>query len=110
MDETFDFLIASRRVRATASPPSSPPAPSPTRKTRGGHSKRAISKSDTAGLIGGDSDSSALTQESGDEGANTRESVATGTDGGSDAEEDASETREESAGTSIPVFYASGMI
>lgn len=44
-----------------------------------------------AGLVGGDSDSSALTQESGDEGtAGTRRhgSVVTGTDGGTDYAED----------------------
>jgi MRG-binding protein len=54
-----------------------------------------------AGLVGGDSDSSALTQESGDEGTvpNARASVMTGTEGGTDAEDDEDETREESTGT-----------
>lgn len=42
-----------------------------------------------AGLVGGDSDSSALTQESGDEAAFTpRDSVVTGTDAGTDYEEE----------------------
>lgn len=51
--------------------------------------------------MGGDSDSSALTQESGDEGAppTPRESVVTGTDGGTDyAEEEDVEMREPSPG------------
>lgn len=44
-----------------------------------------------AGLVGGDSDSSALTQESGDEGAGAgtpRGSVMTGTDAGTEYAED----------------------
>ena len=43
-----------------------------------------------AGLVGGDSDSSALTQESGEEVAafTPRESVVTGTDAGTDYEDD----------------------
>ena len=44
-----------------------------------------------AGLVGGDSDSSALTQESGDEGTpgtGRHGSVVTGTDGGTDYAED----------------------
>lgn len=44
-----------------------------------------------AGLVGGDSDSSALTQESGDEGTTGTGrlgSVITGTDGGTDYAED----------------------
>jgi len=43
-----------------------------------------------AGLVSGDSDSSALTQESGDEGAafTPRDSVLTGTDVGTDYDED----------------------
>ena len=51
-----------------------------------------------AGLVGGDSDSSALTQESGDEAAFTpRESVVTGTDAGTDYE-DEPEVQEASPG------------
>jgi MRG-binding protein len=53
-----------------------------------------------AGLVGGDSDSSALTQESGDEGTTGTGrlgSVATGTDGGTDyAEDEDAEMREPS--------------
>jgi len=54
-----------------------------------------------AGLVGGDSDSSALTQESGDEGEapNARESVVTAISGGTDAEEE-DEMQEEPAGPS----------
>jgi len=85
-------------MRATASPPSSPaPSPSPlpphpprrssSRVSRPG--RRGKSKLDLAGLVAGDSDSSALTQESGDEGLPTpRESVVTGTDAGTDYAED----------------------
>ncbi|KAF8133874.1 hypothetical protein EV363DRAFT_939026 [Boletus edulis] len=91
-DETFESLVAVRRVRATASIPSSTPAPSPrqaskTRKTKA--PKRNKNKADMAGLVGGDSDSSALTQESGEEAAFTpRESVVTGTDAGTDYEDE----------------------
>ncbi|KAI6114331.1 chromatin modification-related protein EAF7-domain-containing protein [Pisolithus sp. B1] len=84
-DETLDSL---------ASLPSSTPAPSPrqSHKTRKPKAlKRNKDKVDMAGLVGGDSDSSALTQEeSGDEDVVTpRESVLTGTDAGTDYEEDA---------------------
>jgi len=75
-------------MRATAS---SSPAPSPAvvSKPRSGK-KRGRTKIDMAGLVGGDSDSSALTQESGDEGTTGtgRGSVMTGTDGGTDYAED----------------------
>lgn len=57
-----------------------------------------------AGLVGGDSDSSALTQESGDDAAaaaaaafTPRESVVTGTDAGTDYE-DETEAQEASSG------------
>jgi MRG-binding protein len=89
-------------MRATVSAPSSPipPPESPllsasTLKRRNSTSrKRGKSKSklSLAGLVGGDSDSSALTQESGDEGPVTmgtpRDSVLTGTDAGTDYAED----------------------
>lgn len=105
MDDTFELLISARRVRDSESPPSSPPVSSSpaTRITRGGRTRRSISKSEAAGLVGGDSDSSALTQESGDEneGANTKGSVATGTEPGSENEEDSEEAREESPGMYI---------
>ena len=100
-DDAFESLVAARRVCATASIPSSTPAPSPrqaskTRKSKA--PKRNKNKADMAGLVGGDSDSSALTQESGDEAAFTpRESVVTGTDAGTDYEDDA-ETQEVPSG------------
>lgn len=91
-DETLDSLVATRRIRATASIPSSTPAPSPRQpsKTKPKAPKRHKNKADMAGLVSGDSDSSALTQESGDEGAafTPRDSVLTGTDVGTDYDED----------------------
>ncbi|KIK99844.1 hypothetical protein PAXRUDRAFT_822295 [Paxillus rubicundulus Ve08.2h10] len=92
-DETLDSLVAARRIRATASIPSSTPAPSPRQPSKTRKSKAPKwhkNKADMAGLVGGDSDSSALTQESGDEAAFTpRDSVITGTDPGTDYEDDA---------------------
>jgi len=65
--------------------------------------KNARSKLNLAGLVGGDSDSSALTQESGDEGGMAEtpmESVVTGTDAGTDyADDEDVEMREASPGT-----------
>ena len=74
--------------------------------------KNTRSKLNLAGLVAGDSDSSALTQESGDEGAvaeTPRESVVTGTDGGTEyAEDEDTEMREPSPGgylsSSLSVF------
>lgn len=56
-----------------------------------------------AGLVGGDSDSSALTQESGDEGTavTPRDSVITGTDAGTESEEDHADAQEASPGKVI---------
>ena len=100
-DDLFDSLVAVRRVRATASIPSSTPAPSPRQASKSRKSKapkRNKNKADMAGLVGGDSDSSALTQESGDEAAFTpRDSVVTGTDAGTDYEDD-TEVQEVSSG------------
>ncbi|KAF8895483.1 hypothetical protein BD779DRAFT_732238 [Infundibulicybe gibba] len=97
--DEFEPLISQRRMRATVSVPSSP-APSPVHvgRARGGR-KRGKSKLNLAGLVGGDSDSSALTQESGDEGVSgtPRDSVVTGTDAGTDYDEDGDQ-RELSAG------------
>lgn len=98
------------------------PAASGRKRTASGARKRgknananAKSKLNLAGLVGGDSDSSALTQESGDEGAGgaaaaaaasglagtPRESVVTGTDAGTDYGEDEDvEMREVSPGMS----------
>lgn len=95
-----------RRMRTTASIPSSSPAGSPSQPGRpsGGarEAKKGRSKlKNMAGLVGGDSDSSALTQESGDESIapTPRDSIATGTDGGTDyAEEEEGEGREQSPG------------
>jgi len=99
--DEFESIISVRRLRATASAPSSPtPAPHPKkRNTR----KRGKSKLDLAGLVGGDSDSSALTQESGDDhtAETPRESAATGTDVGTDyADDEDVEMREPSPPTS----------
>ncbi len=68
--------------------------------------KRALSKLDMAGLVSGDSDSSALTQESGDDDpigrgdAPTPRSVvtATATDGGTEAWDDSVDVDEFGAG------------
>jgi MRG-binding protein len=100
-EDTFNNLVSERRIRATASLPSSTPAPSPRqpskpKKTK--TTKRSKSKADMAGLVGGDSDSSALTQESGDEGAGITPSVITGTDAGTDYEEDNPDVQETSPG------------
>ncbi|KAL0579133.1 hypothetical protein V5O48_002865 [Marasmius crinis-equi] len=80
-DSSFETLIAARRMRTTPSPPSSPAPSEPaksSKQTSRSKKKRGKSKANMAGLVGGDSDSSALTQESGDEAV--AESVATATD------------------------------
>ncbi|KAJ7095826.1 hypothetical protein B0H15DRAFT_946387 [Mycena belliarum] len=86
-DPKIEEIITRRRMRDTPSPISPSPSPQPvTGRTRAGR-KRGKSKLDLAGLIGGDSDSSALTQESGDEGMvppTPRDSVATITEGGTE--------------------------
>ncbi|KAG2129449.1 chromatin modification-related protein EAF7-domain-containing protein [Suillus clintonianus] len=102
-EDAFNNLVSERRIRATASLPSSTPAPSPRqpskpKKTK--TTKRSKSKADMAGLVGGDSDSSALTQESGDEGAGITPSVITGTDAGTDYEEDNTDVQDTSPGQS----------
>jgi MRG-binding protein len=111
-DDTFESLIALRRVRVTASPPSSPHAPSPTQKARASRTRRGPNKANMAGLVGGDSDSSALTQESGDEGgtSNARGSMVTGTEDETDAEEEVDETREESAGAYLSLCYLATVV
>jgi MRG-binding protein len=95
--DEFESIISVRRLRATASAPSSPtPAPHPKKRSA---RKRGKSKLDLAGLVGGDSDSSALTQESGDDhtAETPRESIVTGTDAGTDyADEEDVEVREPS--------------
>jgi MRG-binding protein len=103
-DEICESLISARRVCISLSPPATPHVPSPTRKPRSSRTRRKLNTSDMAGLVAGDSDSSALTQESGDEGAvpNARASVVTGTEGETDEEGDEDETREESAASKLP--------
>ncbi|KAJ6585035.1 hypothetical protein B0H19DRAFT_1249939 [Mycena capillaripes] len=104
-DPKVDEIIAQRRVRDTPSPKSPSPSPQPvTGRTRAGR-RRGKSKLDLAGLIGGDSDSSALTQESGDEGMvppTPRDSV-TITEGGTEygGDEDA-EMRDVSPDSTSP--------
>ena len=97
-DETVDTLIAARRMRASVSLPSTSPAPSPAtnpKPGRGGRKGKGKLKV-TAGLVGGESDSSALTQESGDESIapTPRGSIATGTDGGTEYAEEEEEPRQ----------------
>lgn len=70
-DPSIDALISRRRMRDSASVASNSPAPSPVHEkpvapTRGSKRKKNQLKN-MAGLVAGDSDSSALTQESGDE-------------------------------------------
>ena len=104
-DEAVESLIAARRMRASASLPPTSPAPSPVtnaKSGRGGGRKGKSKLKVTAGLVGGESDSSALTQESGDESVapTPRESVATGTDGGTEYAEDEEDARQ-SPGTCL---------
>ncbi|KAG6890616.1 hypothetical protein C0995_006592 [Termitomyces sp. Mi166 len=104
LDESIEKMISERRIRATASLPSSP-IPSPPSIPRTGK-KRGKTKFNMAGLVGGDSDSSALTQESGDEDGVSSlraSSVVTGTDAGTDHVEDEDiEMREPSIAPSSP--------
>ncbi|GJE98529.1 chromatin modification-related protein EAF7-domain-containing protein [Phanerochaete sordida] len=74
-DPTIDAEISRRRMRASVSVDSGSPAPSPVHEKpapSGRVSKRKKNQAQVknmAGLVAGDSDSSALTQESGDESA-----------------------------------------
>nr|GAT60221.1 predicted protein [Mycena chlorophos] len=99
-DSRVEELIAQRRLRDTPSPVSPSPSPKPSTSTgqaprRGRPRKRGKSKLDMAGLIGGDSDSSALTQDSGDEVGTPRDS-ATVTEGGTEYGDDDIEMRDAS--------------
>lgn len=110
-DETLDALVSARRMRASASLPSSSPAPSPaaaTKPGRGGRKGKSKLKH-MAGLVGGDSDSSALTQESGDESVapTPRDSVATGTDAGTEYAEDEEDPRHSPGGFDLPFVSCS---
>ncbi|KAK7681514.1 hypothetical protein QCA50_015246 [Cerrena zonata] len=91
-DEAIDNMISQRRMRASASLPSTSPVPtSPVVEKTTRSSKKGKTKSSLAGLVGGESDSSALTQESGDESITPPPrmgSVATGTDAGTEYAED----------------------
>lgn len=91
-------------MRASTSLPSSPAAsPSQLRGTKSTRpAKKGKAKTrNMAGLVGGDSDSSALTQESGDDSvAPTPKSVVTGTDAGTEYAEDDEEGSHNSPGTS----------
>jgi len=102
---------------ASASSSTAPISASTT--TRAGKRKLAKSKLNLAGLVGGDSDSSALTQESGDEvgegqgsgvAETPKESVVTGTDMDGrteDGEEDDTEMRDASSGQSSYFVFPS---
>ena len=98
-DPTIDAQISRRRMRASASVASNSPAPSPVPEkpapsTRGSKRKKAQLKN-MAGLVAGDSDSSALTQESGDE--SLAPTPTTNADGGTEYAEGDGE-REQSPG------------
>jgi len=104
--------------RASASSSTAPISAGTT--TRAGKRKLAKSKLNLAGLVGGDSDSSALTQESGDEvgedqgsgvAETPKESVVTGTgtdvDGRTeDGEDEDTEMRDASSGQSSSLSFS----
>ncbi|KAA1469870.1 hypothetical protein DENSPDRAFT_835543 [Dentipellis sp. KUC8613] len=105
-DPAYDNLLASRRLRGASEPPS-PIEPSPARPTKttsGRGRKRGRSNANLAGLVGGESDSSALTQESGDESVapTPRDSIVTGTDAGTDYAEGDEEEAAASPASSKP--------
>ncbi|KAI0259836.1 chromatin modification-related protein EAF7-domain-containing protein, partial [Gloeopeniophorella convolvens] len=90
-DEAVDSLISSRRVRETASSTSSSPSPPPppTKARRGRRRGRGGTRA--SGPVNAESDSSALTMESGDESPaapTPKGSVITVTDGGTEYGED----------------------
>lgn len=103
-DESLDSIISSRRVRVSSSPSSSSPSPPPPRpqaKGRRGGGRRGRGGGGGGGgtpavrptsHVTAESDSSALTMESGDESVavapTPKESVNTGTDAGTDYGED----------------------
>jgi MRG-binding protein len=95
-------------MRHTPSPPSSRETSLTLEGQTRSKRKRGKSKLDLAGLVGGDSDSSALTQESGDEGGTETagESIPTGTDGGMEEQDvDDVEMSEPSPGMCFGVNY-----
>ncbi|KAH6908005.1 hypothetical protein BKA70DRAFT_1372076 [Coprinopsis sp. MPI-PUGE-AT-0042] len=107
-DSDILAMLNEKRMRSSDSAPSTPSEASPTytpptTRRQKVSKKRGKSQSKLAGLVGGDSDSSALTQESGDEvqAETPRESVVTGTDGGTeDGEEEDVEMQEAAASSS----------
>ncbi|KAJ7644171.1 chromatin modification-related protein EAF7-domain-containing protein [Roridomyces roridus] len=102
-DAKIEEIISRRRMRDTPSPVPPTPSPQPvTGRTRASR-KRGKSKLDLAGLVGGDSDSSALTQESGDEGVppTPRDSV-TITEGGTEYGDEDTEMRDASPDPDAP--------
>lgn len=106
-DPLYDEMISRRRMRASVSSASPAPslyqekAPAPTRS-----SKRAKKSRNMAGLVGGDSDSSALTQESGDE--SVAPTPATGTDGATEyADGDGDHEQSPGMGGYIPCNHSS---
>lgn len=97
-DDWIESEMARRRTRDTPSPPSSrPPSPPPTKRPRGGGRGRGRRGGlAAAGLVAGDSDSSALTDDSPDEDGASVAPTVTGTDGGT---EDVDEEEEETEGS-----------
>ncbi|KAF8478048.1 hypothetical protein DFH94DRAFT_753305 [Russula ochroleuca] len=92
-DEALDSIISSRRVRSSTSSSSSPSPPPPTKGRRGARRGRGTATVVTrppASHVSAESDSSALTLESGDESVapTPKGSVNTGSDGGTDYGED----------------------
>ncbi len=97
-DESIESMIMTRRMRATPSVATPSPSPAPKRPKPKGKTKRTKQLKD-AGLVGGDSDSSALTQESGEDGAPTpKDSVFTGTDAGTELDDEDVEMQDASPG------------
>lgn len=93
-DEALDSIISSRRVRDSTSPISSSPSPPPPPQNKGRRGARRGRGGPAAARptshVTAESDSSALTMESGDESVapTPKGSVNTGTDGGTDYGED----------------------
>jgi MRG-binding protein len=114
-DESLDSIISSRRVRVSSSPSSSSPSPPPPRpptkgrrgggrRGRGGGGGGAAAR--PTSHVTAESDSSALTMESGDESVavapTPKGSVNTGTDPGTDYGEDEDVEVTASPGTFYP--------
>jgi MRG-binding protein len=118
-DESLDTIISSRRVRDSSSSSSSSPSPPPARppaKGRRGGGRRGRGGAGGAGgtvarptsHVTAESDSSALTMESGDESVTVaptpKGSVNTGTDAGTDYGEDEEVEVTASPGTSYSLL------